>query len=289
MEESIFQKLLNAMRAYNIRFMKFITEAHFDMNRSIVSGANMGNQLNLCYEMYKKDPTFEYYDFVQSTFLTCIPGASMVDAVFKSKQHEETGTKTCEGRFPWDTQVGPSPPLPPYGRLCFLQKSKIDSTIQLSWYEGKSIAGKLIYDVRCELHQLEKQLQQLRSMVFDRCFPEIRPGNEDIATKDDAIGKNVWKYFCETFSKNEFLRKEEDAVDMNAYLRSAYTFSFDQQSRGRYMNGTKPSMSHILEKFANNFKKLVSLVVSTCNKVVENNKNLTIFYMTLYFLKYEKH
>jgi hypothetical protein len=243
--------------------MKFITEANFAMNRSIVSGANLGNQLNLCYEMYKKDPTFEYNDFVQSTFLTCIPGSSMVDAVFKMKEDEETGTKTCKGRFPWDTQVGTSPPLPPYGRLCFLQKSKIDSTIQLSWYEGKSIAGKLIYDVRCELQQLAEQLEQLRSMVYDRCFPDIRPENEEIATKPDASGRNVWEYFCETFSKNELLQKEVDAVDMNVYLRSAYKFSFDQKCRGVYWNGTKPSMSHILERFAKNFMKLLSLVVST--------------------------
>ena len=253
--------------------MKFITEANFDMNRSIVSGANIGNQLNLCYEMYKRDPTFEYNDFVQSTFLTCTSGSSMVDAVFKMKEDEETRTKTCKGRFPWDTQVGISPPLPPYGRLCFLQKSKIDSTIQLSWYEGKSIAGKLIYDVRCELQQLAEQLELLRSMVYDRCFPDIRPGNEEIATKPDASGRNVWEYFCETFSTNELLRKEENTVDMDAYLRSAYKFSFEKKSRGVYMNGTKPAMSHILEKFAINFKKLLSLVVSTLQqrkKLVEN-------------------
>jgi hypothetical protein len=242
--------------------MKFITEANFDMNRSIVSGANIGNQLNLCYEMYKKDPTFEYNDFVQSTFLTCIPGSCMVDAVYKMKEDEETGNKTCEGRFPWDTQVGTSSPLPPYGRLCFIQKSKTDSTIQLSWYEGMSIAGKLIYDVRCELHELDTQLLQLRSMVFDRCFPEIRLGNEDNANKVNANGRNVWEYFCETFSKNELLRKEADAVDMNAYLSSAYKFSFDQRSRKQYIDGTKPSMSHILEKFASSFINLISLVVS---------------------------
>ena len=159
--------------------MKFITEANFDMNRSVVSGANRGNQLNLCHELYKHDPTFDYWTFVQSPFLTCIPGSSLVDAVLNRR--EETGQKTCEGRFSWDTRIGVSSPLPPYGRVCFLPRSNVDATIKLSWYENISIAGKLIYDVRCGLQQLEKQLLLLRAMVFEVCFPELGIGNDSVA------------------------------------------------------------------------------------------------------------
>jgi len=260
-EETIFQKLVNAMRAYNIRFMKFITEAHFDMNRSVLAGSNRGNQLNLCYEMNKKDPTMQYEDFVQSTFLTCIPGSSIIDAVIQREVDDDTGKKTCEGRFPWDTRMGTSSALPQYGRVCFLPKSKLDSTLRLAWFEDISIVGKLIMDVRCALEVLDEQVLLLRNIVFDKCFPELKLSDNDSQYKLVDI-RNGWKHFHTTFSKNDLLQREGNESEMSAYLQSTYTFSFDNKCKARYVDGRKIAMSHVLEQFGQNFMNLVALVVS---------------------------
>ena len=250
------------MRAYNIRFMKFITEANFDMNTSVISGANRGNQLNLCYEMYKMDPSMESIDFQHSTFLTCTPGSSLVDAIMTREVDEDTGKKTCEGRFSWEKRIGESSSLPPYGRVCFRPRSKLDNSIVMSWYEDVSLPQSLIIDVRCALEELDKQTLQIRAMVFEKCFPEIQ--NTDYEEEKSDLGSSSsWTHFCETFSKNKLLQREETEHNRIPYLASEYKFSFQKMFRSRHLDGRKTSMSHILEQFALQFMNLIALIVST--------------------------
>ena len=138
-EETIIQKLCHALRIYNIRYIKFATDAHFELKTNVVAGANTINQLSLSHVVHSADETFKESDFLQSKFLSVIPGKSFPDAIISRTIDHETKKIVNVGRFPWDTQIGQSEEVPPYGLFIVRPKSNVDSTLVPAWYKDVSM------------------------------------------------------------------------------------------------------------------------------------------------------
>jgi len=251
-EETILQKLCHAIRVHNIRYIKFVTDAHFDRNSSVVAGANTINQLALSHVVYSAGPkpSLKDSDFLQSKVFTIIPGKTFADAFLSRQKEPSTGKIVNVGRFPWDKNIGESVEVPPYGLFIVRPKSNVDATLIPAWYEDVSIPAKFIKDIKVQIVLLETNLNELRVILHDLVYPDVAEFFEDPDKKSNEDWIELFGQYFHVTERNPLLKRRYGCDDsLTNQLRAPYSYNMAFECTKRDSNNMKPAFSVILENF----------------------------------------
>ena len=262
-EESILQKLCHAIRVYNIRYIKFVTDAHFDMNRSVVAGANTINQLALSRVVYGAEPTLQDSEFLQSKVLTVIPGKTFADAFLSRQRDASTGDIVNVGRFPWDKANGQSVEVPPYGLFIVRPKSNADSALVPAWYNDISIPAKFINDIKVQIDLITPNLDDLRLILHDLVYPEVEEYLKDDSGKTEDEWKELFGQYFHITERNPLLKRRYQLSDtLKTQLTAPYSYSMAFECTKRNSDNMKPAFSVVLENFTAALCDIRSKIVS---------------------------
>ena len=262
-EESILQKLCHAIRVYNIRYIKFVTDAHFDMNRSVVAGANTINQLALSRVVYGAEPTLQDSEFLQSKVLTVIPGKTFADAFLSRQRDASTGDVVNVGRFPWDKSNGQSVEVPPYGLFIVRPKSNADSALVPAWYNDISIPAKFINDIKVQIDLITPNLDDLRLILHDLVYPEVEEYLKDDSRKTEDEWKELFGQYFHITERNPLLKRRYQLSDtLKTQLTAPYSYSMAFECTKRNSDNMKPAFSVVLENFTAALCDIRSKIVS---------------------------
>lgn len=270
-EETFFAKIIHALRMHNTRTVKFLTEAHFELKRSVIGGANVGNQLSLQHEIYKEDKQYTPADFNRSKFLTTVPGNKFVKPFLKQPDNNST-VVIDNGRFAWDNCLGMACELPPYGRIEYKQRSRQDTTIIATWKDNISIVKKLILDVQAVMEICLREAMKLKQLMHKVFFPDILERLEETSKEgntDGALAEYFQEYesFCESNELTKRLPAIPNTKEISHYFNKEYSFDFYTQSISLSHDGRCKSLSEVFENFAEACRDLAikMVILSTYN------------------------
>ncbi len=277
-EETFFAKIIHALRMHNTRTVKFITEAHFELKRSVIGGANVGNQLSLQQEIYKEDKQYTQADFNRSKFLTTVPGNKFVKPFLKQPDNNSR-VVIDNGRFAWDNCHGIPCELPPYGRIEYKQRSRQDTSIIATWKDDISIVKKLILDVQAIMEICLREAIKLKQVMHKVFFPDVLERLEELSkegTNENDLAEYFQEYesFCESNELTKRLPAIPKSTETSHYFNRDYSFDFYTQSITLSQDGRCKSLSEVLETFAEACRDLaIKMVIlyTYNNDIIEQN------------------
>ena len=267
-EETILQKLSHAIRSYNIRYIKFVTDAHFDLNRTILAGANTINQLALSHAVYSADSNIQKSQFLQSKVMTVIPGKTFADAYLSRQRMTETKVIVNVGRFPWDNTIGKSLEVPPYGLFIVRPKSTSDITLVPAWYKDLSIPAKFINEIKEQIALMEHNLEDLRVILHELVYPEIQEYFANRSNREEDAWKELFDQYFHLTEKNPLLKRKYNSDDtLTNQLTAPYSYCMAFECTKRNSEGEKPAFSVILENFTSALFDIRTQIVSLIHQV----------------------